>query len=170
MRCTRRNGSRRHRPFQQPSLIRRSSECASANRRAASLSRQVAPRGGVVPQRGRKNPGELQVPFSSGAASQAPPGFVSRSTGRCRATRSMTGSARPDEILPPAREMRCALLDDKRGKEFQSRVPPAEQATPQYPCSIAHYEFVSGWKFSGLDDGKCLGQCDLFLRPLRIQC
>ena len=77
-------------------------------------------------------------------------------------------------IVPHVRqthtEMRCALRGDKRAKEFQSRVPPAEQATPQCQCLIAHCGFVSAWKFSGLYDGKCLGQCDLFLRPLRIQC
>jgi small-conductance mechanosensitive channel len=61
----------------------------------------------------------------------------------------MTGSALRDQILPPARETRCALLDDMRGKEFQSHVPPAEQATPQYQYLITHCGFVFGWKFSG---------------------
>src|SRR4029453_19156581 len=80
----------------------------------------------------------------------------------------MAPSPRLGEIFPSARETRCALLDDKRGKEFQSRVPTAEQATPQCQCLIAHFGFVSAWMFSGLDDGKCLGQCDLFLCLLRI--
>src|SRR5437763_17066475 len=66
--------------------------------------------------------------------------------------------------------MRCVRPDEKRAKGFPSRVLPVEQVAPQCQCLIAPCGFVSAWKFSGLDDEKCLGQCDLFLRPLRIQC
>src|SRR3954468_420165 len=71
-------------------------------------------------------------------------------------------------MLLPATETRCARLDETRAHECLSRFLPAERATPQYRCSIAHCEFVLRWKFSGFDNAKCLSQCDLFLRPLRI--
>src|SRR3954462_15852846 len=73
-------------------------------------------------------------------------------------------------MLLRATETHCARLDETRAHECLSRFLPAERATPQYRCSIAHCEFVLRCKFSGFDNAKCLSQCDLFLRPLRIQC
>src|SRR5881227_770417 len=82
----------------------------------------------------------------------------------------MTGSVPEDLILPPATETRGAPLDETRAHECLSRFLLFQRAARQYPCSIAHCEFVCRWKFSGLDRGKCLSQCDLFLRRLRIKC
>src|SRR5436305_8783475 len=61
---------------------------------------------------------------------------------RRRAAQSKTGPPRRDPILPPATETRSARLDETRAHECLSRFLPAEQATPQYRCSIAHCGFV----------------------------
>src|SRR3982751_202794 len=86
------------------------------------------------------------------------------------AARSKTAPERGDRILLLATETRCARLDETRGKECLSRFLPFQRAARQYSCSMAHCKFVWTLKFSGLDHGKCLSQCDLFLRRLRIQC
>src|SRR5262249_42609666 len=64
----------------------------------------------------------------------------------------MPDCARPDRTVPPARETRYARRGEMREKEFLSRVPPAEQAAPQCPRLIAHFRFVSAYRFSGFHD------------------
>ena len=64
--------------FLQSCLIHHSSAYASVNPRATSFARQVAPREGVVPQREKENPGELQEQSSPGAACRSTGEFVFR--------------------------------------------------------------------------------------------